>query len=255
MANSSDVSNLLDLCRNRIIRFTASKHKNTEKKNAELQKGTLREGCTVAAVLVPLFLKEGIVHVLLTLRSQLVSTHKGQVAFPGGKQDDGDKDIVTTALREAKEEIGLPPEIVDTIAVMEPVPIRLTNGNLHVFPVVGLLKSNFEMVLNRSEVEATFSVPLEFFLLKTSHRYVKGTYKNFNYRVHCFDFESAEKGSTLSEPLKFLIWGFTAFVCVKVASITLNKLPEYDLEADTELRRYLENSDAEESSFNVNSRL
>ena len=63
---------------------------------------------TRAGVLVPLFEKNGETHFLLTKRTQDVEHHKGQVSFPGGAVDKGDRDIVTTALRESEEEIGLP---------------------------------------------------------------------------------------------------------------------------------------------------
>ncbi|KAJ7374947.1 Peroxisomal coenzyme A diphosphatase nudt7 [Desmophyllum pertusum] len=192
-----------------------------------------------AGVLVPVFLKEGSLHTLLTLRSEQLPTHKGQVAFPGGKQDDDDKDIVATALREAQEEVGLPPEIVEVIAVLSPVISRARDKVMYVYPVIGILKTQFDLVINNSEVQTTFDVPLELFLLQASHRRFNMTFKGRTFGVDGFDYETSE-GGHLNKSLRFHIWGITASICLHVAIVALNKLPEFELAEDySELMQYI----------------
>ncbi|MBW1897149.1 MAG: CoA pyrophosphatase, partial [Deltaproteobacteria bacterium] len=82
---------------------------------------------TPAAVLFPLLKKNGEVHILFTKRTQTVRAHKGQISFPGGVRDQGDESLLATALREAREEIGLQPEDVDVIGSLEPVS-TITSG-------------------------------------------------------------------------------------------------------------------------------
>lgn len=97
-----------------------------------------------AAVLIPLFIdSNGILSVMLTLRSKFLRTHAGEVAFPGGKQDLEDPSLVFTALREAQEEIGLAPTDVQVLKVLSPA---LSKNNILVTPVIGLIPSTFEPV-------------------------------------------------------------------------------------------------------------
>ncbi|KAL2587972.1 hypothetical protein AAZV13_13G143600 [Glycine max] len=117
-----------------------------------------------AAVLICLFEgDDGDLRVILTKRSSKLSTHSGEVALPGGKTEEGDKDDGDTAKREAKEEIGLDPELVNVVTVLEPF---LSKHLLRVVPVIGILhdKKAFKPVLNPAEVEAVFDAPLEMFL-------------------------------------------------------------------------------------------
>ena len=76
-----------------------------------------REGMSRAAVLIPLYERDGAHHVLLQVRTELVEHHKGQISFPGGVVDEGDVDLEMTALREAEEEIGLAREDVDCLNI------------------------------------------------------------------------------------------------------------------------------------------
>ncbi|KAH0632807.1 hypothetical protein KY284_035593 [Solanum tuberosum] len=117
-----------------------------------------------AAVLICLFQGlEGEIRVILTKRSMKLSTHPGEVALPGGKMDEEDLDDSVTALREAKEEIGLKSSLVQVITNLEPfISLHL----LTVVPVVGLLSriEEFKPLLNADEVDAIFDVPLDIFL-------------------------------------------------------------------------------------------
>ena len=110
-----------------------------------------------AGVLVPISVVTGDPQVILTKRSSALKHHPGQIAFPGGKQDDGDRDVTDAALREAWEEIGLPRDLPHVIG---PLPEHETVTSFHVTPVVALLHDTFEVRPEPGEVEEVFSVPL-----------------------------------------------------------------------------------------------
>ncbi|MGD9864974.1 MAG: CoA pyrophosphatase [Pseudodonghicola sp.] len=111
-----------------------------------------------AGVLVPVSLISGAPRVILTKRSSALKHHPGQIAFPGGKQDEGDADAVAAALREAEEEIGLPrdmPEILGTL------PAHETVTGFQVTPVLAVLERGFDPRPEPGEVAEVFEVPLE----------------------------------------------------------------------------------------------
>jgi 8-oxo-dGTP pyrophosphatase MutT (NUDIX family) len=105
--------------------------------------------------------------VLLTERTQHLSSHSGQIAFPGGKADGEDADAVATALREAQEEVGLAPGFVRVLGTM---PIYTTGSAYWVTPVVALVDPGFALAPNRHEVADVFEVPLDFLMNPANHR-------------------------------------------------------------------------------------
>ena len=125
----------------------------------------------VAAVLVPLFEREGQLHVLYTRRSDRMLSHQGQVAFPGGKVDLADADLVATALREAHEEIGLHPHTVEIIGSLTTID-TLASG-YSVAPFVGVIPEPITLRPNPREVAEIFSVPLNVL----SDQRFRGNYK------------------------------------------------------------------------------
>lgn len=114
-----------------------------------------------AAVLVPLFLREDIVHVVLTKRTENVRTHQGQVSFPGGSYEPGDRTLLRTALREAEEEVGLRADDVRILGVLDDLP-TFVSGFL-VRPFVAEVPYPYEFVHDMAEVDHVFSPPLEVF--------------------------------------------------------------------------------------------
>jgi 8-oxo-dGTP pyrophosphatase MutT (NUDIX family) len=103
-----------------------------------------------AAVLVPLYLRDGELHLVLTRRPGDMRRHAGEVAFPGGRQDPGE-DLRTTALREAEEEVGLPRGDVELLGALQPVPTLATG--FAIYPFVALIEPGREWVLSPREVE------------------------------------------------------------------------------------------------------
>ncbi|CAI0445083.1 unnamed protein product [Linum tenue] len=172
-----------------------------------------------AAVLVCIFEGDcGEFRVILTKRSSRLSTHSGEVSLPGGKAEEGDKDDGDTATREAKEEIGLDPSLVDVITVMEPF---LSKHLLRVVPVVGILrdKEAFSPEPNPDEVDAVFDAPLEMFIKDEHRRVEEREWMGEKYLVHFFDYETGGN--------KYVIWGLTAGVLIKAASVVYQRPPSF----------------------------
>lgn len=110
-----------------------------------------------AAVLVPVWLRPEGPRLILTKRASHLKHHPGQIAFPGGKVDMGDPSVEAAALREAQEEVGLPPEQVEILGTLPP---HETVTSFTVTPVLGLVRDDFRPLPEFGEVEEVFTVPL-----------------------------------------------------------------------------------------------
>ena len=120
-----------------------------------------------AAVLVPLVNQPDGVTVMLTQRTAHLYDHAGQISFPGGRVDPGDVDRVATALREAEEETGLPPDLVTIIGALPEFDIQT---GFRVTPVVGWIEPPLSLSPDSFEVAEVFEVPLAFLLDPANHR-------------------------------------------------------------------------------------
>ncbi|KAM0861334.1 hypothetical protein ACQ4PT_045960 [Festuca glaucescens] len=172
-----------------------------------------------AAVLVCIFEDpRGDTRVLLTKRASSLNSHSGEVSLPGGKVEEGDADVKTTALREAEEEIGLDPALVSVVTVLEPF---LSKNGLDVTPVIGILsdRSLFNPVLNKDEVEDIFDAPLEMFLKDDNRTTRKRNWMGMTIPVQFFDYEAEGK--------KYVIWGLTAHILTRAAAVVLQRQPSF----------------------------
>ncbi|KAJ6831208.1 nudix hydrolase 15, mitochondrial-like isoform X2 [Iris pallida] len=155
--------------------------------------------------------------VILTKRSSTLHS-LGEVALPGGKAEEGDADDKETALREAKEEIGLDPSLVTVVAVLEPF---LSKHLIVVVPVIGILtnKEAFTPVANSAEVETVFDAPLEMFLKDENRRSEERERAGNKFLIQYFDMETEKR--------RFLIWGFTARILIHAASVVYQRPPSF----------------------------
>jgi 8-oxo-dGTP pyrophosphatase MutT (NUDIX family) len=158
-----------------------------------------------AAVLVPLMLINDEWHLLLTLRSEGLRLHGGEVAFPGGMWEEGDTSPIATALRETEEEIALPISKAKVLGGLEELETRRLT---RVRPIVAIIPNDVPLNGNVGEIESIFTVPLSFFKqdkrLRTDifTRYLQK--KLHKHWVPAYQFDQYE------------IWGFTAAVIVQL---------------------------------------
>lgn len=156
-----------------------------------------------AAVLLPITRGEA-PELVLTLRAQGLSTHGGEVAFPGGRRDPEDPDLVFTALREAEEEIGLPPGLVEVLGPLSPL---ISLHGLKVTPFVGLIPDYVDYRPNDAEIAAVFSVPLAFFAQDPREHTHRIDYQGRSWYVPSYRYGG------------YKIWGLSAIMIVELVNL------------------------------------
>lgn len=114
-------------------------------------------GRTDAAVLVPLYIA-GEVHVVFTKRHDELRRHAGEISFPGGRREESESDLRATALREAHEEIGLPPDAVEVVGALQPTPTIATG--YAVYPFVGVIDPGRAWTPSTGEVAEVIELAL-----------------------------------------------------------------------------------------------
>jgi 8-oxo-dGTP pyrophosphatase MutT (NUDIX family) len=164
-------------------------------------------GARASAVLVPLYEHEGKVWVVLTRRAAHLRSHQGEVSFPGGGRD-GDEPLVTTALREAEEEIGLRRETVEVVGELDHL-ATIVSGS-YIVPYVGFLPGRpDDLVANPDEVEHILHVPLAELLTEEV------------YREELWSFAGAERQIFFFELVGDTVWGATASMLRRLLALVM----------------------------------
>ena len=163
---------------------------------------------TPAGVLVPIIERAEGLSVLLTQRAAHLKHHAGQVSFPGGRMEEHDENVRAAALRETHEEVGIAPHQVDVIGYLSSMP---TITGYAVTPVVGLIRDEAELVVDRTEVEYAFEVPLDFLLDERNDRLCDRQYEGRKFQLIEFH-HGGER-----------IWGATAYMLLAFRKYVLNK--------------------------------
>lgn len=152
---------------------------------------TLRE----ASVLLPVIDRPDALTLLLTQRTQHLSSHPGQISLPGGGRESADATPVDTALRETWEEVGILPEEVSVVGAMD---CYETRTGFLITPIIGIVRPDYTLAPNVNEVEEVFEVPLAFLLDPLNHKTHSREYKGMRYHFHAMPYND------------YYIWGATA---------------------------------------------
>jgi len=168
-------------------------------------------GMTRAAVLIPLFKKNGEYHILFTRRTDKVEHHKGQISFPGGRKDEADKDLLATALREAEEEMGIRREDVQVLGELDDI---CTVTHFCVSPFVGVIPYPYPFRVSPREIEEVIEVPLAVLFEKSNLRKEFRELQGKRWPVYYYQYD------------RHTIWGATASILKQL----LDLLPEDEKE-------------------------
>lgn len=166
-----------------------------------------------AAVLMPLTRSDN-PELILTQRARDLSSHAGEVAFPGGRRDPEDCSLLQTALRESQEEVGLDPGCVQIAGSLSQL---VSRHGIEVTPYVGIVPQGFDYCANAGEIDSIFSVPLDFFaedVRETTHRI---DYLGKSWFVPSYRFQ------------QYKIWGLTAVMVVELVNLLYDRKLRLDV--------------------------
>ena len=162
-------------------------------------------GPVPAAVLLPLFLKEGKYHILFTKRTDHLNHHGGEISFPGGRVHAEDKTLLETALRETWEEIGVRPGDVDVLGTLDDF---YSIHHYVVTPFVGTFPANYSLAPNAAEIERIIEVPIDHLLRPDVFRSEDWSWKGRTTPVYFYKYHDDE------------IWGLTAAILKQFLDLT-----------------------------------
>ena len=157
------------------------------------------QGRRAAAVLIPIVEIDNEWKVILTERSKKLKHHAGQISFPGGAID-AEESVIDAALREAHEEIGLNPNLVEVIGHLPGV---ITTANFHIAPVLGIIREMPDLMPEPEEVARIIALPLQPLLSPSNHRQEDRINQGKTYQTWVIDHQDE------------YIWGATAKLIVQ----------------------------------------
>ena len=167
-----------------------------------------KAGCIFSGVIVPVFQKDGADHILLIKRSDTLSRHAGQMAFPGGVKDAGDTSILQTALRETHEELGIAGQDIDILGELDPV---MTSLNFMITPFVAAIPHPYIYRASLDEVSEIVEVPVATLLNKANFYVEKREYNSKLIDSYVYDYNGR------------IIWGATARIVRQLLSLAYEK--------------------------------
>lgn len=148
-----------------------------------------------AAVMIPLVARNDGYHVILTRRARQLKHHPGQVAFPGGRFEIEDGELMTTAIRETQEEIGI---LCDRKDILGQLPALPTLSGYMVTPFLSTITADYQPVLDHNEVDSIFEVPITFLLDPRNMRTQHFMFRGRSHTIYAIPYK------------EYAIWGATA---------------------------------------------
>jgi 8-oxo-dGTP pyrophosphatase MutT (NUDIX family) len=152
-------------------------------------------GLRESAVLAPLFIRDAQPYLVFTKRRAALRNHGGQISFPGGARDPDDSTPLHTALRETREELGIPPETIEVLGMLDEVP---TITNFRILPFVGAIPTDFAYLPSPDEIEKVIEVPLVHLFNPSVHRVERRWVMESEREIYFYDYGPN------------VIWGVTA---------------------------------------------
>jgi 8-oxo-dGTP pyrophosphatase MutT (NUDIX family) len=162
-------------------------------------------GLIEAAVLIPIFCKDGEYHILFTQRSDQVPHHKGQISFPGGARSKDDTTLQDTALRESQEEVGLKARDAEIVGELDDTPT--TTSGYNISPFVAFIPYPYKFTLSPFEISEIFSIPISTLLHKANRKKERYTFGGEVFANYSYEFGGR------------VIWGATARIVEQLLEI------------------------------------
>jgi 8-oxo-dGTP pyrophosphatase MutT (NUDIX family) len=158
-----------------------------------------------SAVLIPLYKKQGEYHILFIQRTDRVKDHKGQISFPGGAYEEGDDNLLQTALREAAEEVGLAAEDVEVLGELDD--FRTIGSGYVISPFVARIPWPYQLKVDGWETEEVIEVPISALLDKSNVRQGRDILEGEEIVQYYYDYQGK------------VIWGATARILNQLLGI------------------------------------